>query len=343
MTRRPSARLPAKLRKCASILLGAAWISAVAASAAAQAPEKFTLMLDWTPNPDHVGIYYGLKNGFYRQQGIEPEFQVPSNPADPIKLVALDKADLAISYEPELFLAQQEKLQVVAVAAIVPTPLNALIISPKSGIGALGDIEGHSVGVPGIPVSDAFFATMLRTAGLREDSVTKINVGFSLSQMLLTGTVDAIIGGFRNIEGVQIAQELGQEPLILPVSELGVPHYDELVLAANSRRLKEDPAYADRVRRFVAATMQGSDGARADPEGAIGIMKEVSQYAPRFLEVSVPATLALMKPEEGLGSGCMRMEQWRAFGDWMRTAGLIGAEPDAAAAFTNEYLPHPCR
>ena len=97
-------------------------------------PASLNVELDWVPNPDHVGLYYAQNKGYFTRQKLTVSFQVPSGPADPIKLVGLNKADLAISYEPEMFYGQQEGLPVVAVAAVVPVPLNGLIVSPKIAI-----------------------------------------------------------------------------------------------------------------------------------------------------------------------------------------------------------------
>src|SRR5260370_19193450 len=112
------------------------------ASAGAGAPAALNVELDWVPNPDHVGIYYAQNKGYFTKQNLTVHFQVPSNTADPIKLVGLNKVDLAISYEPEMFYGQQEGLPVVAVAAVIPVPLNGLIVSPKIPITSLCQIKG---------------------------------------------------------------------------------------------------------------------------------------------------------------------------------------------------------
>ena len=82
------------------------------------------------PNPDHVGLYYAQDKGYFADNNLTVNFQTPSNAADPIKLVGLNKVDLAISYEPEMFYGQQEELPVTAVATVVPVPLNSLIVTP---------------------------------------------------------------------------------------------------------------------------------------------------------------------------------------------------------------------
>jgi putative hydroxymethylpyrimidine transport system substrate-binding protein len=306
------------------------------------APADLSVELDWVPNPDHVGLYYAQDKGYFDDAALTVEFHPPSNAADPIKLVGLNKVDLAISYEPEMFYGQQNELPVIAVATVVPVPLNSMIVSPDATVTQLSDVSGLSVGVTGIPSDDAFYLTMLKTAGLTEGDVTKVNVGFNLVTSLLSNKVDAVIGGYRNVEAIQIEQESGTKPTVFPANELGVPSYAELVVVANSDRLSSDAAYADAVKRFVATLVQGTDDAIADPAGATELMKTVTQYKPEFLDESVPYTLTLLQPAAGMKTGCIDAAAWQSYGDWMKTNALITSTPDAAAISTDQYMPYSC-
>ncbi len=308
----------------------------------APAPASLNVELDWVPNPDHVGLYYAQSKGYFSKQQLTVNLRIPSNAADPIKLVGLNKVDLAISYEPEMFYGQQEGLPVVAVATVVPVPLNSLIVSPNHPITDLSQVAGMKIGVTGIPSDDAFFQTMLKTAGLSASQVTKVNVGFNLVPSLLSNKVTAIIGGYRNVEAIQIDQEAGKKPSVFPADQLGVPSYAELVLVANADRLKTDSAYASAVKRFVAALVQGTDNARKDPSGATSIMEQASQYKVQFLQQSVPYTLQLLTPPAGQKTGCIDQAAWQSYGDWMSQTKLIKSTPDASAISTDQYLPYTC-
>lgn len=321
---------------------GSSGATGTSGSTGGGAPATLTVELDWVPNPDHVGLYYAQDKGFFSDAGLTLNLRSPSNASDPIKLVGLDKVDLAISYEPEMFYGQQEGLPVVAVATVVPVPLNSLIVSPGSGITSLAGFAGKKIGVTGIPSDDSFYLTMLKTAGLAESDVTKVNVGFNLVPSILSNKVDGIIGGYRNVEAIQIEQTSGKTPVVFPADELGVPNYAELVLVANSDRLVSDAAYADAVTRFVAALMKGTDAAIADPSGATAIMKKETQYEPTFLDESVPYTLTLIAPAAGTKTGCIDSAVWQSYGDWMQSNGLITSVPDASAISTNDYLPYSC-
>jgi putative hydroxymethylpyrimidine transport system substrate-binding protein len=311
-------------------------------SGSTSAPAELIVELDWVPNPDHVALYYARDKGYFADENIAVEFHPPSNAADPIKLVGLDKVDIAISYEPEMFYGQQNGLPVVAVATVVPVPLNSMIVSPDAVVTTLADISGKSVGVTGIPSDDAFYLTTLKTAGLSQSDVTKVNVGFNLVTSLLSNKVDAIIGGYRNVEAIQVEQETGKKPTVFPANELGVPTYAELVVVANADRLAGDTAYADAVRRFVAVLVKGTDAAIADPSGATAVMKTVTQYEPTFLDESVPYTLTLLTPAAETKTGCIDVAAWQSYGDWMKANHLITSTPDAAAIASDLYMPYSC-
>ena len=311
-------------------------------SKGAGGPASLNVELDWVPNPDHVGIYYAQNKGYFAKQHLTVSLRVPSNAADPIKLVGLNKVDLAISYEPEMFYGQQEGLPVVAVAAVVPVPLNGLIVSPKIHITNPCQISGHKVGVTGIPSDGAFYNTMLQTCHLAASKVPEVTVGFNLVPSILAGKVDAIVGGYRNVEAIQISQEMNKKATDFPANKIGVPNYDELVLVANRNRLATDKAYVSAVKRFVAALVAGTDAAIKNPSGTTSIMDTASQYKPSFLQVSVPYTLSLIAQNNGMKTGCMSPGSWQSFGNWMKSHKLIHDSPNAAAIMTDKYLPYSC-
>jgi len=300
------------------------------------------LSLDWTPNPDHVGLYYAQSKGLFQQAGLTVTMRAPSDPSAPLKLVALNKADLAISYEPDLFFAAANHLPVTAVASVIPVPLNSLIALSTSGITTPASLKGRKVGITGIPSDDAILQTLERTAGLSKGDVTPVSVGYNLVPALLSHKVDAILGGYRNVEAIQIAQQTGHPPVTLPVDHLGVPTYDELILVANTTRLRTDPAYAATVRRFTTAMLAGATAARANQPTAISVMTKATTYTPRFLQSSVPTTLNLLTPPTGHPIGCLDQSAWQAYGDWMHTTGLLKQSINATTVMTTAYLPTHC-
>jgi putative hydroxymethylpyrimidine transport system substrate-binding protein len=317
---------------------------APAPGAAGPHPTSLNVELDWVPNPDHVGFYYAQHGGYFARQHLTVSFRVPSSAADPLKLVGLGHADLGISYEPELFYGQQEHLPVTAVAAVIPVPLNGLIVSPKLRISTLCQIRGHSVGFTGVPSDYAFYSTLLHTCHLTRRQVPYQTVGYNLVPSILSGKVDSIIGGYRNAEAIQISREMKRKATDFPADRLGVPPYDELELVASTSRLRSDPGYASAVRRFVTALLAGTSAAMKNPAAATAVMRDVSQYSPAFLKASVPYTLKLIGHHPGQPIGCLDLAAWQDFGSWLKAHRLVHDTPDAAAIMTNRYLPYPsCR
>ncbi len=258
--------------------------------------EPLTLALDFYVNPDHAGIYTALDRGFFDEAGLEVDPVVPSDPSAPIRQVAAGRADLAISYEPEVLLAQNEGLPVVAVAALVDRPLTSLISLPEAGITDVRDLQGKTVATAGIPYQADYLEAILDDVGLSPSDVSQVDVGLNLLPALLSGRADAILGGFLNIEGVDLT-ERGRNPRILPVDELGIPTYDELVLVANSEDLADDP---EPTRLFIAALERGTRLAVRDPALATAAVLDADDgLDPKLTRAEIDRTLPLLLPDNG--------------------------------------------
>lgn len=307
-----------------ALAAGCGGSSSGAATNGADPTQDVSLQLDWYPNPDHVGLYTAIDRGFFRRAGLNVTPRQPTDVSDPIKLVAAGRTDLGISYEPELFFAQQQHAPVVAVAAIVPTALNS-IITTEPGITTPAGLRGKTIGVDGSASTNAYVDTVLRTAGLAPGDVHRVTVGFNLLPALLAGRVDAIAGGFQNIEGAELAAR-GLHPVVFPVDRYGVPRYDELVVVANGERLRSDDGYRHDVRAFVSALAAGTLYAKAHPATALAVMRANSSRDYRnALATSVPETLRL------LDTTSLDPAAWNRFGRWMQEQGLLKSPPDGAA------------
>ena len=177
-----------------------AGLAALLISAPVQAADKVTLLLDWFINPDHGPIIIAQEKGYFADQGLDVEIIAPADPADPPKLVAAGKADIAISYQPQLHLQVAEGLPLMRVGTLVATPLNCLLVLKDGPIQSISDLKGRSVGFSVAGVEEALLSTILARHGLTMDDITLVNVNWSLSPSLMSKQVDAVIGAFRNFE-----------------------------------------------------------------------------------------------------------------------------------------------
>ena len=296
--------------------------------------KQLELMLDYFPNADHAGIYAAQAAGYFGQAGLDVRIRQPADPAAPIKQVAAGRVDLAISYEPEVLRARDKGLNVVAVGALVQKPLTSIISLPKAHIRGPGDLHGKTVGTAGIDYQTAYLQTILLHAGVRPATVKQRNVGFNLVPALLTGKVDAILGGYWNYEGVDLAQR-GKHPRIIRMERVGVPTYDELVLVANRHALDRDKA---KIRAFIGALARGTAALKRDPSKAIdGLLKANPDLDPKLQRASVEVTLPVFLPPSGRPYGWQDPAAWQRFAAWMRANHLI-RRSNAFHAFTNALL-----
>jgi len=218
---------------------------------AAQANDKLTLLLDWFINPDHAPLFVAQEKGYFAAHGLEVEMIAPADPNDPPKLVAAGKADIALSYQPQLHVQVAAGLPLTRFGTLIATPLNTLLVLEDGPVKSIADLKGRKVGYSIGGFEDALLRAMLARHGLTLDDITLVNVNFSLSPALLAGQVDAVIGAYRNFELNQLAIE-GYKGRAFYVEEEGVPSYDELILVAN-------PDHMDRavLRRFLDALEDG--------------------------------------------------------------------------------------
>ena len=299
--------------------------------------EKLTLVLDYFPNADHAGIYAAEAAGEYEKAGLDVDIKPPPDPSAPLKLVQAKRADVVISYEPDLLLARDKGTQLVSVGALVQKPLTSLMALPEGGVKTVKDLEGKRIGTSGVPYHSAYLKTILTDAGVDPDSVKEVNVGFNLTPAMISKRVDATLGAFWNYEGTDLKLR-GRKPVILRMEQLGVPNYNELIFV--TRRDFLDQEGASKVRRFMQATARGHQLLRTNPEAGVDAVLAADKGLERRLQSAVvETTTPLFFPEGDRPFGWQEPAEWDAYGRWMFDNGLLKRQPDASAALTNEFLP----
>ena len=298
--------------------------------------QSMTLMLDWFPNADHVGIYQALADGDFEKAGLNVHIQVPSDPALPLKLLEAGKTDVAISYEPEVMLARDKGEALVSVAAIVQEPLTSIVSIGSKHIRTAADLRGKRVGDAGIPYQHAYLTTILSHAHVPIGSVKETNVGSDLVPAMLSGRVDATLGAYWNYEAIQL-QRMHKHPNVIRMDQVGVPTYDELVVVARKSTVVNHP---DEIRRFVQALGRGYAAVRRDPQAAVdNLVKANPGLDAGFQLASVKATLPAFFPSDSSKPwGWQSASQWNAYGQWMLDQHLISNPNAVADASTNELL-----
>lgn len=300
-----------------------------------QPPRELEITLDGAPGPENVGILMAKRRGYFEEAGLEVTVHRPIGPRRPVLYVADKEVDLAISHEPQVAVAQENGVPIVAVASLVPRPTAAMIWLKESKIHGIADLKGRTIAIPGVPFERGLLRNVLTQAGLTLGDVKVEAVEYDLVQALASGRADAIFGGSWNVEGVEL-EKRGLKPVVKRVQGLGVPAYEELVLIARRDRLEREPRS---IRNFLAAMNRGTAAAIEEPKAAARAIVEAAKElagvteSVQLVEAEVEETLPLLS-----ASGRMHTGEAERLVTWMQGRGLLRGNLAASALFTNSYL-----
>jgi NitT/TauT family transport system substrate-binding protein/putative hydroxymethylpyrimidine transport system substrate-binding protein len=229
------------------------------------APKGATLVLDFTPNAVHTGIYAAQAEGLYERAGIDLHIQAPGESTDAPKLLVAGRTDFAILDITDLGIADEKGLELVGVMPIVQRPLAAVLARAAGPVVRPRDLDGHTVGVTGLPSDTAVVDSEVSADGGDPAGVDEVTIGFNAVASLAAGKVDAATG-FWNAEAVE-ARRKGIPLRVFKVDEYGAPPYPELVLTTTRKELEDEPGL---VESMVAATRHGYRLTESDPHQALG-------------------------------------------------------------------------
>ena len=315
------------MRRAVALLAAALLLAGVAgcgeSGAEPGAPKGATLVLDFTPNAAHTGIYAAQREGFYRDAEVDLAIRQPGESTDAPKLLAAGRTEFAILDIHDLGIAREHGLDLVGVMPIVQRPLAAVLARADLPIQSPRDLEGRSVGVTGLPSDEAVVDSEVSADGGDPDRVNEVTIGFTAVSSLTAGRVDAATG-FWNAEGVELRRQ--RVPIrVFKVDRYGAPPYPELILVTARRTLDRDPGLVDSV---VAATRRGYAFAERHPAEAL---TDLLAADPALKRADQAAQLRALLPDlrpAPLDPAVLR--EWAA---WDLKHGLLEEPLDVAEAF----------
>jgi len=287
------------------------------------APKGVTLVLDFVPNAVHSGIYAARRQGYYGERGIDLTIRQPGESTDAPKLLEAGRADFAILDIHDLGIARERGLAVVGAMPIVQRPLAAVIARGQGPVHRPRELEGHTVGVTGLPSDEAVVDSEVSADGGDPARVDRVTIGFNAVASLAAGRVDAATG-FWNAEGVEL-QRQGVPVRIFKVNRYGAPPYPELILTASQRTIDSDPELVD---SMVAATTRGYEFVSDQPaKGLDDLLAEVPSLDRGDQAAQLRALLPDLHPAP-FDRGVLR--EWAA---WDLEHGLLERPLDVNEAF----------
>ncbi len=288
--------------------------------------EDASLLLDFTPNAVHAGLFLARARGFDEAEGVRLQVEPPSDSTDAVKLLSANRTDFAILDLHDLALAREKGQDLVAVMPIVQRPLASVITGPE--IRRPRDLEGKRVGVTGLPSDVAVLRSIVEGDGGDPDRVRTTTIGFTAVPALIGGKVDGVTA-FWNAEGVALQREK-PDARIFKLDDYGAPAYPELVLTVTRSTYQERRPL---VRAVVTALKRGYEETIIDPESSASALVEAQEGLRQEAVLEELETVAPAFVSGPTGFGVFARRNVEAWAAWEAQVGITKEPVNVALAF----------
>ena len=296
--------------------------------------EKVTFVLDWQPNTNHTGLYVAQEKGYFEEEGLEVDIQLPGE-ADAHQLVASGKGDFGIGAQESITEARAEGMPIVSIAAIIQHNTSGLASPVSKGIESPKDYVGKTYGGWGSPMHQAVIETMMEEDGVEQPEVEEINIGMNDFFTAVERDIDYawIFYAWTGIEAQLRDIDLNMQY---------IKDYDERldfytpVITTNEKLIAESP---ETVEKFMRALSKGYEFAIDEPEEAADLLL---QAVPDLDEELVKKSQAWLSPkyrDDAARWGEQKLDVWKGYAEWMKEHDLLEGEFIPEEAFTNDFLP----
>ncbi len=296
--------------------------------------QDITVVLDWTPNTNHTGLYVARDMGYYEAEGLNVTIVQPGE-AGADTMVAAGNAQFGVSYQEGVTLARIAEVPIVSIAAVIQhntsgfaAPVDRNMKSPK-------DFEGLKYGGGGWPVD----------AAMIESLMISDNADFSKVEFVNTGGTDYFAAVKRDIDFAWIfyawtgieAELRGEKIDIVYPKDYGKElDYYTPVLVTSESMISDQP---ETVKAFLKATSKGYTLAIDKPEEAADVLIKAEPDLNKELVIASQKWLSDQYQAEAPRWGEQKLEVWENYTAWMLKYNLLEKTMDAPKAFTNEFLP----
>lgn len=295
---------------------------------------KVTVMLDWTPNTNHTGLYVAKEKGFFSEKGLLVDIVQPSQ-GGTTELVATGKAQFGVSYQEDVTMARASGVPIVSLAAVVQHNTSGFASKKQTNITSPGDFQGKRYGGWGSASEEAVLKAVMEKAGADPKKTKIINIGTSDFFTAINRDIDFawIYYSWTGIEA-----ELKGVPLnTIMLKDLDpVLDYYTPVLISSDQIIQSDPQL---VRDFMDAVARGYQFAGENPDAAAELLlKQVPELNPDLVKNS-QRWISPRYRDDARRWGEQKKEVWVNYADWMERHNLLPGRVEAEKCFTNDYLP----
>ncbi|RTE05782.1 ABC transporter substrate-binding protein [Paenibacillus whitsoniae] len=292
------------------------------------------VVLDWTPNTNHTGLYVAKDQGFFEQEGLNVQIISPGESgAD--AMVASGAAEFGVSYQESITQGRIQGVPLVSIAAVIQHNTSGFASPVAKNIKTPKDFEGKTYGGWGAPAESAMIESLMQSEKADASKVKMVNIG---EADYFTAVKRDIDFAWIYYAWTGIDAELRGEPMNMIYLNKYSDKLDYYtpVLATNENMIKTKP---DVVKAFVAAASKGYQFAIAKPEDAAKMLtKAVPDLDPKLVTAS-QKWLATRYQDDAPRWGEQKRSVWENYANWMLDHKLLEKKLDVDAAFTNDFLP----
>jgi ABC-type nitrate/sulfonate/bicarbonate transport system substrate-binding protein len=306
--------------------------------AKANQPTNVTLMLDWTPNTNHLGVYVAQAMGYYKEGNLTVDIQQPGD-IQVEQIVGTGKAQFGISYEEQTTYSRASNVPIVSVAAIIQHNTSGFAaLHDKHPLKSPADLAGLRYGAFGSPVEKPILDILMKCAGGKSaDTIQFIDIGFTEPLPLMEKDRIDFVWLFYGWDGIRAKQQgFKLDFIMLKDYTQCVPDYYTPILITNEDLIKKQP---DVVKAFVQATARGYAYAIQHPDEAADMLLKAAPDLDAKLVKESAGWLAPQFQADAPRWGEQKAEIWQGFTDFLAKNGALKAPIDVKAAFTDEFLP----
>lgn len=318
------------------LLMAASLLNGCAAAPAETTKEKVTVLLDWTPNTNHTGLYTALERGYYAAEGLDVEIIQPSEGGS-ADLIAAGKGQFGISYQEQVTYARTAKkpLPVKAIAAIIQHNTSGFASPAEKNIKTPKDFEGKKYGGWGSPMEESMLKALMQKANADFSKLSVVNIGALNFFESVKNSVD-FTWIYYGWDGV--AAQVKNFPInfirlqdVDPMLDFYTP-----VIIASEDTIAKKP---ELVKKFLRATAKGYQFAIEKPEEAVKDLLKSAKEVDAAIAAESQKYLASQYIADAKKWGEMKKEIWENYSNWMYDKGLLESKLNVEEAYTNEFLP----
>lgn len=298
--------------------------------------KKVIMVLDWTPNTNHTGLYVALEKGYFKEEGLDVDIVQPSD-GGATTLVATGKADFGISYQEEVTFAKtsEDPLPIKAIATIIQHNTSGFASPKDKNITSPKDFVGKTYGGWGSPSEDAILDVVMQKYGAKFKDLKVVNVGDDDFFTAVKNNID-FMWIFEAWTGIE-AKLQGMDLNYMPLKDLDkrLDYYTPVIIS-NEKLLNENPELA---KKFLKATSKGYEYAIENPIEAANILVKYAPEINKDLAIESQKYLANQYKAEASRWGEMKDSVWDNYTNFLREYNVINKDMKASEAYTNEFLP----